>query len=48
MTEQQKQAEIQRRVAQQVGQMVIDQIAAGVELDQLRARLAEAEKPDAS
>lgn len=48
MTEQQKQMEAQRRLAQQIGQMVIDQIATGVEVESLRAQLEEAKKTDAS
>lgn len=47
MTSEQAQQEVQRRIAQQIGQMVIDQIAAGVERERLAARVAELEKPDA-
>lgn len=44
MTEQQAQQEVQRRIAQQIGQMIIDQIAVGVERDRLVAQINDMKK----
>lgn len=44
MTNEQAQQEVQRRIAQQIGQMVIDQIAAGVERDRLAAQINDMKK----